>query len=176
MSNYIRFYNNNYQYVFFTIVTFNRAPILIDNIDILRKSFKYTLTKFKFEIFACNILKNHIHLILKLQNAKDYSEIIRIIKYYFSRNVKSKNSLSNSKLKKREKGIWQRRFWEHTIRDENDLYKHLDYIHYNSFKHYKILPKDWKYSSFNKFVQLGFYEYDWCNINDNNQINNLNFE
>ena len=176
MSNYVRFYNNNYKYVFFTIVTYNRNPILINNIDILRKSFKYALSKFKFEIFACNILKNHIHLILKLQNTKDYSEIIRIIKYYFSRNVKSENSISKSKLQKREKGIWQRRFWEHTIRNENDLYKHLDYIHYNSFKHYKILPKDWEYSSFNKFVKLGFYENDWCNINDKNQINSLNFE
>ena len=83
---------------------------------------------------------------------------------------------SNSKIRKREKGIWQRRFWEHTIRDEKDLYKHIDYIHYNSYKHYKIAPKDWEYSTFSKFVKNDFYDIDWCNFNDIHQINNLDFE
>ena len=84
MSNYIRFYNNKYQYVFFTIVTYNRQEILIDNINLLKAAFRYVLSKFDFEIFACSILKNHLHLILKLENSNDYSEIIRLFKYYFS--------------------------------------------------------------------------------------------
>ena len=84
--------------------------------------------------------------------------------------------ITTSKLKKREKGIWQRRFWEHTIRDENDLNKHLDYIHYNSYKHYQIAPKEWEYSSFKKFVNNGFYEINWCNLEDKNNILELNFE
>ena len=85
-------------------------------------------------------------------------------------------SSSKSKINKREKGIWQRRFWEHTIRNEQDLNVHLDYIHYNSYKHYKISPKDWKYSSFDKFVKNNFYDIDWCNFEDKNKISNLDFE
>ena len=187
MSNYKRFYNDNYKYVFFTIVTYNRKSILIDNIDILRLSFKYVLTKYKFEIFAISVLNNHFHLILKLENNKEYSEIIRLLKYYFSthitieqRRVGKTNvcppSLSDSKIKKREKGIWQRRYWEHTIRNESDLNIHLDYIHFNSYKHYKIKPQDWQYSTFNKFVKLGLYEPNWCNFGDKNNINELDYE
>ena len=81
MSNYKRFYNDNYKYVFFTLVTYNRKPLLIDNINILRSAFRYVILKYHFEIFAICILKDHLHLILKLENTKDYSEIIRLIKY-----------------------------------------------------------------------------------------------
>ena len=176
MSNYKRFYNNSFQYVFFTIVTYNRLPILINNIELIRKSFKYVSTKYPFEIYAISILKDHIHLILKLENNKNYSEIIRLIKYYFSIHINKQFNPSESKIKKREKGIWQRRYWEHTIRNNNDLNKHLDYIHYNSYKHYNITPQNWKYSSFNKFVKLGLYESNWCNFGDKNNITDLNFE
>lgn len=176
MSNYKRFYNNNYQYVFFTIVTYNRIPILIENIDLLRNAFKYALSKYNFEIFACIVLHDHIHTILKLENSKDYSEIIRLIKYYFSRRLKITNNVSESKTRKREKGIWQRRFWEHTIRNDKDLHVHLDYIHYNSYKHYQIPPKEWAYSSFKKFVKNSYYDIDWCNFEDKNKILGLSYE
>ncbi len=72
--------------------------------------------------------------------------------------------------------VWQNRYWEHTIRDEKDLYRHLDYIHYNSIKHLNIVPIEWQYSSFKKFMQIGIYEYNWCNIEDKNNINTLNYE
>ena len=78
--------------------------------------------------------------------------------------------------KKRESDIWQRRYWEHTIINEEDLCKHIDYIHYNSMKHYNIAPKDWEYSSFKKFVNNGFYEMSWCNFEDIHKINELDFE
>ena len=99
-----------------------------------------------------------------------------MFKYYFSIHLDTLCKISKSKTQKREKGIWQRRYWEHTIRDEKDLNKHLDYIHYNSYKHYEIKPQDWSYSSFNKFVEKGFYEPDWCNFNDINNIIELNYE
>ena len=77
--------------------------------------------------------------------------IVRTIKYNFSTNIPEiyycKN-LSESAIKRGEKGVWQRRYYDHIIRNENDLNRHLDYIHYNSMKHYHISPKDWKYSSF----------------------------
>ena len=99
------------------------------------------------------MLNDHIHLILKLQNTNDYPEIIRLIKYYFSMHIKNGGhatalptlQVSDSKNKKREKGIWQRRYWEHTIRDEVDFNKHIDYIHYNPVKHgYVKMAKDWQ--------------------------------
>ena len=86
MSNYKRFYNNSYKYIFITIVTHDRNEILIQNIDTLRKSFIYAKTKYSFDIFSCVILKDHFHMIIKLENNKDYSEIIRLIKQKISNN------------------------------------------------------------------------------------------
>ena len=72
--------------------------------------------------------------------------------------------------------IWQRRYWEHTIINKEDLYKHIDYIHYNSMKHYGIIPKNWEFSSFYRFVEKGYYEKDWCNFEDIHKINELDLE
>lgn len=179
MSNYRRYFNNNNP-VFITFVTQNRKEILTDNIDILRNSFKYSKTKFKYEIIASVILKEHCHIILSAENQNDIPKIICVIKFNFSKNIPQKYltniELSLSSTKRGEKGIWQRRYYDHIIRNEEDLYKHLDYIHYNPKKHYDINPKDWKYSSFNKFVKLEFYGLDWCNFEDKNKISQLNYE
>ena len=78
--------------------------------------------------------------------------------------------------KRNEKGIWQRRYYDHIIRDENDLLKHIDYIHFNSMKHYDIAPKEWKYSSFKKFVRNNYYDENWCNFGDKNNISDLELE
>ena len=93
-----------------------------------------------------------------------------ITKQYYPQNI------TLSMQKRSEKGIWQRRYYDHIIRNENDLYKHIDYIHYNSMKHYQIASKDWKYSSFRKFVKLGYYDADWCNFEDKHCINSMNCE
>ena len=173
MSNYKRFFSKDYNIVFFTIVTNNRIPVLINNIEILRKSILYAKGKYFFEIVSCVVLNDHIHLILKLQNTNDYPEIIRLIKYYFSIHIKNGGhadalpTLQNfgSKRNKREKGVWQRRYWEHTIRDEADFNKHIDYIHYNPVKHgYVKMAKDWEYSSFHRFVKDGYYDENWCDF------------
>ena len=86
------------------------------------------------------------------------------------------NRITESRKNKKEKGIWQRRYYDHIIRDEKDFSRHIDYIHYNPMKHYQIKPKDWKYSSFNKFVREGIYEESWCNFGDRNDIENLDLE
>ena len=176
MSNYKRMYLQGYNYVFFTIVTNNRENILIENIDLLRESFKKAFENFEFNIIAICVMQNHLHMILKLKNIQEYPKIIYSIKFYFSHRLNKYNKISESKLKKGEKGIWQRRYWEHTIRDEKDLYTHLDYIHYNSMKHYQIFPRNWKYSTFFKFVEKGYYDINWCNFDDVNNINDLNLE
>ena len=176
MSNYKRLFISGYKYVFITVVTYNRQNILIDNIELLRNSFKYAKSKINFCIYACIILDNHFHCILNIENEKEYPEIIRLIKYYFSTHINLKFQLTASKIKKGEKGVWQRRYWEHIIRNEKDLNMHLDYIHFNSYKHYNIAPKDWVYSSFRKFVKLDYYDINWLNQEDKNSIKDKNFE
>lgn len=184
MAVYKRFFGKGFNYVFFTIVTNNRIPILINNIDLLRSSFKYAKQKYDFEVYSAVILKDHLHIILNLEDTKKYPEIIRLIKYYFSVHFNRGHAyalptiqISESKIKKREKGIWQRRYWEHTIRDENDLHRHLDYIHYNPIKHGFVTKAiDYPYSSFEKFVNKGYYDKDWCNFEDQNRVNELDYE
>ncbi len=91
----------------------------------------------------------------------DFSTRWMVIKRKFSTGF-PKNVANASKVKKREKGIWQRRYWEHLIRDENDLRRHFDYIHYNPVKHGLVNnPKDWQHSSFIKCVKQGLYANDW---------------
>ncbi len=161
--------------VFITIVTQGRKSILINNIVLLKEAIRET--RYKFEIFAGIVLPNHMHIILKPENIEEFPKIIASIKYYFSRNYNYSNiERTSSQIKRREKGIWQRRYYDHVIRNENDLNRHLDYIHYNSMKHYNIAPKDWKHSSFSKFVELGYYENDWCNFDDVYKINEIDLE
>ena len=79
--------------------------------------------------------------------------------------------------RKGERKIWQSRYYDHVIRDENDLHKHLDYIHFNPIKHnYANKALNYHYSSFEKFVKMGYYDKDWCNFEDKNKINELNYE
>jgi putative transposase len=94
-----------------------------------------------------------------------------MIKRYFSISMKGDSN------HRREKNIWQRRFWEHLIRDEEDLKRHLDYIHYNPVKHgYVNSPCDWTYSSFKQYVKKGFYEMDWGSSLEPNRIKKLELE
>ena len=180
MSNYRRAFQEN-SYVFITMVTHKRNPILIQNIEKLRSSYKKVKEKFEFEMFGIVVLPDHIHMIIKPENIKEYPIIIKSIKAYFSRTIDEKNiekiKLTKSKIKKKEKGVWQRRYWEYTIRDEDDLYKHLDYIHWNPVKHgYIENVRDWKYSSFHKFVNQKLYDINWGSTNDTKHIQNINIE
>lgn len=69
---------------------------------------------------------------------------------------------SGSRRKRIERGVWQRRFWEHVIRDERDFDRHLDYIHFNPVKHgHATCPHAWAYSSFHRWVQTGIFPNDW---------------
>ena len=109
------------------------------------------------------ILPDHFHCILSLpKDDKDYPLRIRLIKtYYFKRIEGRKIENDGSRSNKKEKTIWQRRYWEHFIKDDEDYAKHIDYIHYNPVKHgLAQAPKDWEYSSFLRFVSKGVYEPD----------------
>ena len=178
MSNYRRYFFNNNP-IFLTIVTYNRKNILTDNIVLLRKSFEITKNYYNFEIIAICIMQNHIHMILSLNTTNELPKIVRTLKQNFTNMIPEKYyppDISESMKKRNEKGIWQRRYYDHVIRDENDLWKHIDYIHFNSVKHYNIAPKDWNYSSFKKFVKNKLYEIDWCNLGDKYNITEMNLE
>ena len=176
--NYKRIFIENC-YVFLTVVTYNRNNILIKNIKLLRNAFKETQKYFDFEIFAISILPNHFHILLKPKNINDYPKIIKAIKYNFSSkfDVVGLANPTYGYENKKEKGIWQRRYIEHTIRDENDLFKHLDYIHFNPVKHGLTQNvKDWQYSTFKKFVKAKNYEINWGSQQDIEKIKDLNYE
>ena len=110
------------------------------------------------------ILPEHLHCMWTLPPGDvDFSNRWRLIKSRFSHSMATGERLSERRRLKRERGIWQRRFWEHAIRDQQDFDAHFDYIHYNPVKHGWVLRvADWPYSSFHRFVRSGVYSLDWA--------------
>jgi putative transposase len=95
-------------------------------------------------------------------NDADFSRRWSLIKHDFSCGLPGNPQTSRSKIARREKGIWQRRYWEHAIRDEADLSRHIDYIHFNPVKHRLVTRAcDWPHSSFHRYVTRGFLPADW---------------
>lgn len=177
--NYRRIFIPN-SYVHIVMTSYNRIPIFTNHIEILRSAFRNTLRNYKFDIIAICVLPEHIHLILNPDEIKDYPKIISSVKHYFSKNVGQVFKVDNLKVgykNKREKGIFQRRYFEHTIVSEEDLNNQIDYIHFNPVKHgYVKSVKDWKYSSFHKFVQNNLYDINWGNDVDIKDFLNLDYE
>ena len=165
---------------FFTLVTYKRRQILTlrDNISRLRQAFRREIEKRPFEITAFVILPDHLHCIWKLpEGDHDYSRRWSSIKSFFSIGAVAEDAnIPSSRTKKREKGVWQRRFWEHTIRDEVDWRRHMDYIHFNPVKHGWVKsPSTWPYSSFQQCVKEGLYENNW-GASEPNSIKSFDFE
>ena len=168
---YKRLFLEGYDY-FITVVTYDRNPILTDNIPLLRESFKYAKGKFDFNIDAIVILPDHFHMIIKPDIPEEYPKIIGVIKSHFSKNCDpefySHLMQTQSRVNQNYKPVWQKRFYEHTIRDEKDYKTRLDYIHFNPVKHkYVCAANLWEYSSFKKFVKKGIYSEAWCDFNTN---------
>lgn len=175
--NYRRVFIPN-SYLHLIIVSYNRKNIFINNIELLKHALKNAKQFFCFEIVAICVLPDHIHVILNPKNIKEYPKIITSIKYYFSKNYNvGVETPTYGYVNKGEKGIFQRRFFEHTITSEEDLINQINYVHYNPVKHGLVNKvKDWKYSSFHKFVKQGLYENDWGNVKYVEHIIDLNFE
>jgi putative transposase len=129
----------------------------------LREAIEETRSRRPYETIAFCLLFEHLHCIWKLpENDADYSKRWSSIKGHFSRTYLSLSGQhrqpSSSRARKGEVCIWQRRFWEHQIRDENDLQRHVDYIHYNPVKHGLVhCVEDWPWSTYHKYVKEGFY-------------------
>ena len=158
MSNYHRAYFEGGIY-FFTVVTLNRAPIFTseDRVEVLRQAFRKVKATRPFEIDAMVIMPEHLHCIWRLpEGDADYSSRWREIKKAASRQISAASNQRN------ERTAWQRRFWEHVIRDEKDWRRHMDYIHFNPVKHgLANSPGQWAWSSFSRAVSKGWYDATW---------------
>jgi len=148
---------------FFTVVLENRSShLLVEQIERLKSCYRLARERHPFETIAVCVLPDHLHAIWALpENDADYPTRWGMIKSSFSRGLKPQMQ-SPSLLAKREKGIWQRRYWEHAIRNDADLERHIDYIHFNPVKHGHVARVvDWPHSSFHRFVERGWLASDW---------------
>jgi putative transposase len=162
--------------VFLTIVTYEQEKLFLipENIDNLREACSIIMREKPFTIDAAVILPEHIHFLWTLPpDDRDYSYRVGRMKVLFTRALRGANNLPDdvceSRRKHRESDVWQRRFYEHTIRDELDFQKHLDYLHFNPVKHgLAKCVHDWEYSSFHRGVRRGEYDVKWgCQCNGN---------
>lgn len=154
---------------FFTQVTHKRQPWLCSDVirPLLRSAFFKVRENHPFTIDAIVLLPDHMHCIWTLpSNDQDYGTRWRLIKSNVTRQAASQLQLqtdrSESRQKRKESNLWQRRFWEHSIRDDDDFARHFDYIHYNPVRHGLCQQAaDWPYSSFHRYVMQGVYSVDW---------------
>lgn len=150
---------------FFTVNLLERRnSMLVDRIDAFREAVRVVHARRPFHIDAWVVLPDHMHCIWTLPPGDmDYSSRWRAIKVTFAKSIPKTESLSAVRVNKGERGIWQRRFWEHTIRDDSDYTAHMNYVHINPLKHglvHRVV--DWPYSSFHRLVAAGLYPADWA--------------
>jgi putative transposase len=149
---------------FFTVtLSDRRSTALVDHVGALRDAFRLARRERPFTIDAIVILPDHLHAVFTLPpDDPDFSGRWRRIKGQFSSALID----AGIELKRKAKGdlaLWQRRFWEHTIRNENDFARHVDYVHFNPVKH-SLVPRvsDWPYSSFHQYVRAKVLPLDWA--------------
>lgn len=152
---------------FFTVVTEQRRPIFASAqaVEVLRNAFRTVRTSRPFDIDAMVVMPEHLHCIWTLPPGDaDFSTRWRLIKTWFTKHAKLglHPAPDPARLAKHEQAVWQHRYWEHQLRDETDVARHTDYIHYNPVKHgLATSPMDWPYSSFRRYVKAGIYPANW---------------
>src|SRR5215510_1383493 len=149
---------------FFTVTLLQRRqPLLVERIESLREAVAATRRSLPFTIDAFVVLPDHLHAIWTLPPGDaDFSTRWRLIKSRFARALPKSEWLSSVRLARNERGIWQRRFWEHLIRDEADYARHVEYCYINPVKHGQVSRvRDWPYSSFHRDVRAGLFPEDW---------------
>lgn len=163
MTEYRRIYRPGGIYFFTLTLADRRQNWLTSHIAALKQSVRIEQQRAPFSLQAWVVMPEHLHLLMRLPDGdRDFSNRLRRIKGSFSRQL-PRNDARMSQLLKGERGIWQRRFWEHLIRDERDWQQHFDYIHYNPVKHGQVQRViDWPHSSFHAYVDRGIYPRDWA--------------
>ena len=137
---------------------------LIRHIDLLRQAVRVVKRSHPFGIYAWVVLPDHLHCVIELpEGDSDFALRWRLIKLLFSRALPKTERLSAVRQRRGERGIWQRRYWEHLIRDERDFAAHMDYVHINPLKHGLVRAvRDWPYSTFHRLVAAGVYPTNWA--------------
>ena len=173
MPNFHRYYIPH-AYVFITCVTKDRNPYLESDLDV--ELFWKTLARVKirhpFNLFAYVILPDHFHWIMKTgDSVGDFSKVIHSVKWNFTRNYKHQHGITDSL------SIWQSRYWDHVIRDEDDLQSHFDYIHWKPVKHGLVdSAAAWQRSSFSFWYERGVISEGWDASGEPESIAGLDLE
>ncbi len=164
MPDYRRVYYPGGTY-FFTVNLLQRAgnTLLTQHIDLLRAAVRRVRQAHPFEIHSWVVLPDHLHCVIQPpEDDTDFTARWRLIKANFARNLPHTERRSAVRQRRGERGIWQRRFWEHLIRNEADYAAHMDYTHINPVKHGLVKQvRDWPYSTFHRLVDEGVYPVDW---------------
>jgi putative transposase len=163
MPNYRRAFVPGGTWFFTVTVLDRRSRLLTDQIHLLRESIRATRARYPFVIDAMVILPDHIHAIWTLpEDQADFSMRWRLIKARFARGLLPLEHRSDVRQRRGERGIWQRRFWEHLIRNDADYARHVEYCYYNPVKHGLVASvSDWLHSSFHRDVEEGIVPADW---------------
>lgn len=150
---------------FFTVNLAERSgTMLVDRVDDLRASVRSVKDRHPFEILAWVVLPDHLHALWSLpEGDADCATRWMLIKGGFSRAIPKGEWIRPARRRKGERGIWQRRYWEHLVCDDDDLQRHMDYIHINPVKHGHVLrASDWPYSSIHRHIRDGRMPIDWA--------------
>ena len=155
----IRRYKSPGQLYFTTHVTYRRYPILLDNIDLFWDAVETAREKDRFDLIAWVILPDHMHVLIDSGDG-DLSEIVRRIKLSFSAKYRKRYGLYSGR-------VWQYRFWDRIMRDDEDVRRHIDYIHYNPVKHGLTQdPAGFAHSSFIEYRNEGTYDAGWGSVGE----------
>ena len=169
MPNYRRIYHPGGTH-FFTVNLLQRGDndLLVRHIETLRDAVRKVRRNYPFTIHSWVVLPDHLHCVIQLPDGdSDFSRRWHLIKAGFSRSLPVTEGRSAIRQRRGERGIWQRRFWEHLIRDEADFRAHMDYVHINPVKHGLVEQvADWPYSTFRRLVEQGIYPLDWAGSSD----------
>ncbi|HKS88493.1 MAG TPA: transposase [Stellaceae bacterium] len=163
MPEYRRLYVPGATYFFTVNLLDRRSDLLVTHIDLVRQAVRKVGRELPFNIEAWVVLPDHIHCLWKLpQGDSDFPARWQAIKMEFTKALSERPRPSPVMVRRREGGIWQRRYWEHLIRDDRDYGAHIDYIHFNPVKHgLTATPAEWPFSTFRRAVAAGLYPADW---------------
>ena len=164
MPNYRRAFVSGGCWFFTVNLLDRRKTLLVDQIETLRRAVSATRQSHAFTIDAFVVLPDHLHAVWSLPTGdSDFSTRWRLIKNRFARALPKQEALNAVRIARNERGIWQRRFWEHLIRDEADYARHVEYCYINPLKHgFVTRVCDWPYSSFHRDVRAGIFPLDWA--------------
>ena len=165
MPNYRRVFIPGGCYFFTVNLLERQRTLLTDHIDLLRDAVRRVRRLYPFHIDAWVVLPDHLHCVWTLPpDTDDFATRWRLIKLLFSKGLPATERRSLTRQHRGERGIWQRRYWEHLITTESDYTRHIDYVHVNPLKHGLVARvADWPYSTFHRAVREGLLPMDWCN-------------